>query len=104
MRTRLFPLLLALPLAGSVWAADSNLPVEPKQRLEALQHALVSAAMGGQTRVRNAAWIDSTGKLHENTRITSDMKVRNIKLTRAITRPSDGNRWEDFVRDSEMLP
>lgn len=85
MRTRLLPLLLALPLAGSVWAADSHLPVEPKQRLEALQHALVSAAMEGQTRVRNAAWIDSTGKLHENTRITSDMKVRNMRVLNYLT-------------------
>ena len=83
MRTRLFSLLLALPLAGAVTtarAADSLLPAEPKKRLEALQHALVSAAMEGQTRVRNAAWVDDSGKLHENTRITSDMKVRNMRV------------------------
>ena len=88
MRTRLFSLLLALPLAGAVTtarAADSLLPAEPKKRLEALQHALVSAAMEGQTRVRNAAWVDDSGKLHENTRITSDMKVRNMRVLNYLT-------------------
>lgn len=88
MRTRLFSLMLALPLAGAVttaWPADSLLPTEPKKRLEALQHALVSAAMEGQTRVRNAAWVDDNGKLYENTRITSDMKVRNMRVLNYLT-------------------
>lgn len=88
MRARLTSLLLALPLAGaagSAFAADTALPAEPKKRLEALQHALVGAAMEGQTRVRNAAWIDSSGKLHENTRITSDMKVRNLRVLNYLT-------------------
>lgn len=88
MRARLSSLLLALPLAGAVtsaFPADTTLPSEPKKRLEALQHALVGAAMEGQTRVRNAAWVDSTGKLHENTRITSDMKVRNVRVLNYLT-------------------
>jgi hypothetical protein len=88
MRPRLLSMLIALPLAGAVttaWPADSVLPTEPKKRLEALQHALISAAMEGQTRVRNAAWIDSTGKMHENTRITSEMKVRNVRVLNYLT-------------------
>ncbi len=88
MRARLTSLLLALPLAGAVtsaFPADTTLPAEPKKRLEALQHALVGAAMEGQTRVRNAAWIDSSGKLHENTRITSDMKLRNVRVLNYLT-------------------
>ena len=92
MRPRLRSLLLALPLAlplaglmDASLAADLPLPSDPKQRLEALQHALVNAAMEGQTRVRNAAWVDSTGKLHENTRITSDMKVRNVRVLNYLT-------------------
>ena len=88
MRARLRSLLLALPLAGvavPAFAADTTLPAEPKKRLEALQHALVGAAMEGQTRVRNAAWIDDSGKLHENTRITSDMKVRNVRVLNYLT-------------------
>lgn len=88
MRARLSSLLLALPLAGVVLpalAADTTLPAEPKKRLEALQHALVGAAMEGQTRVRNAAWIDDSGTLHENTRITSDMKVRNVRVLNYLT-------------------
>ncbi len=80
---RLLPLLLALPLACAVipsFADTSGLPTDPRKRLEALQHALVAAAMDTQTRVRTAAWVDSTGKLHENTRITSDMKVRGVRV------------------------
>ena len=80
---RLLPLLLALPLACAAipsFADTSGLPTEPRKRLEALQHALVAAAMDSQTRVRTAAWVDSTGKLHENTRITSDMKVRGVRV------------------------
>lgn len=88
MRAPRLSLMLALPLAiamGAAGAADSSLPAEPKQRLQALQHALVNAAMEGQTRVRNAAWIDGSGKLHENTRITSDMTVRNLRVLDYLT-------------------
>ena len=80
---RLLPLLLALPLVCAAipsLADTSGLPTDPRKRLEALQHALVAAAMDSQTRVRTAAWVDSTGKLHENTRITSDMKVRGVRV------------------------
>ncbi len=88
MRAPLLSLMLALPFAvaaTAAGAADSSLPAEPKQRLQALQHALVNAAMEGQTRVRNAAWIDSSGKLHENTRLTSNMKVRNVRVLNYLT-------------------
>lgn len=83
MCMRLRSLLLAVPLAGffnAGWAAEQTLPSDPKQRLEALQQALVTAAMEGQTRVQNAAWVDQAGQLHENTRITSDMKVSNLRV------------------------
>ncbi len=93
MRTRLLSLLAAvqaLALTGAMLPATagdvvSNLPTEPKKRLEAIQHALVNAAMEGNTRVRNAAWVDSTGRLHENTRITSDMKLRNVRVLNYLT-------------------
>jgi len=80
---RLLPLLAALPLAGallSAHAGDTPLPTDPRKRLEALQNALVRAAMDGQTRVHTAAWVDSNGKLHENVRINSDMKVRGVRV------------------------
>ncbi len=89
MRTRLLPLLIASSMLGTLPASAgdvvSNLPTEPKKRLEAIQHALVSAAMEGNTRVRNAAWVDSNGRLHENTRITSDMKLRNVRVLNYLT-------------------
>lgn len=83
MRAQLLSLVLMLPLAAV--AADSGLPADLQQRLQALQHALVNAAMAGQTRVRNAAWIDSSGRLHENTRITSDLKLRNLRVLEYLT-------------------
>ena len=90
MRTRLLPLLIATTVLGTTLPATagdvvSNLPTEPKKRLEAIQHALVNAAMEGNTRVRNAAWVDSNGRLHENTRITSDMKLRNVRVLNYLT-------------------
>jgi hypothetical protein len=81
--SRFLPLLLALPLAGalvSAYAGDTPLPTDPRKRLVALQNALVKAAMDGQTRVHTAAWVDNTGKLHENTRISSDMKVSGVRV------------------------
>ena len=53
MRLRLLSMLIALPLAGAVttaWPADSVLPTEPKKRLEALQHALISACWSASRR------------------------------------------------------
>ena len=90
MRTRLIPLLIASAMLGTLLPASagdvvSNLPTEPKKRLEAIQHALVNAAMEGNTRVRNAAWVDGNGRLHENTRITSDMKLRNVRVLNYLT-------------------
>ena len=83
LRPCLRPLLLALPLAGALvcaHAGDTPLPTDPRKRLEALQNALVKAAMDGQTRVHTAAWVDNNGKLHENVRINSDMKVRGVRV------------------------
>ncbi len=80
---RCLALLLALPLAGALvpaYAGDTSLPTDPRKRLEALQNALVKAAMDGQTRVHTAAWVDNNGKLHENVRINSDMKVRGVRV------------------------
>ncbi len=113
MRTpRLVHLACALAVAGAALPAaggEAPLPSEPRQRLEALQHALVKAAMAGQTRVRSAAFIDSSGRLHETTQISSDMQVRGVRVlsyledegrpsaaitaeARAITRPDEACR------------
>ena len=81
---RFLPVLLSLSLGSAslsaAFAAEPPLPADPRKRLEALQHALIDAAMASQTRVRSAAWVDNSGQLHENTRITSDMKVRGVRL------------------------
>ena len=80
---RILPLFLSASLASIALcasAAEQSLPTEPRKRLEALQHSLIDAAMASRTQVRTAAWVDSTGQLHENTRITSDMKVRSVRV------------------------
>ncbi len=80
---RILPLLLSASLASIALcasAAEQSLPTEPRKRLEALQHSLIDAAMASRTQVRTAAWVDNTGQLHENTRITSDMKVRSVRM------------------------
>ena len=80
---RILPLFLSASLASIALcasAAEQSLPTEPRKRLEALQHSLIDAAMASRTQVRTAAWVDITGQLHENTRITSDMKVRSVRV------------------------
>ena len=62
--TRLIPALLAVSLMAAglpVMAAEPPLPADPVKRLQALQNALINAAMDSQTRVRSAAWIDGSG-------------------------------------------
>mgnify|MGYP001246509813 FL=1 len=73
--------------------AEEDLPIEPKQRLLALQNALIKTAMESQTRVKSAAWMDSSGKLHENTRITSDMEVSGVRVL-SYLQSKNGNSAE----------
>ena len=98
---RFLPVLLSLSLAGaslSAFAAEPPLPTDPRKRLEALQHALIDAAMASQTRVRSAAWVDNSGQLHENTRITSDMKVRGVRVLTHLQ--NEGGMAGAIVSDS----
>jgi len=96
-------LLLALSVTGSALAAEPALPTDPRQRLEALQHALVKAAMAGQTRVRSAAYIDSSGALHETTRITSDMKVRGVRVL-SYLEDEGGSSASIFAESKAVTP
>lgn len=52
----------------------------PSQQLDAIRNGLVDSALEGPTRVQSAAWIDSEGVLHENTRIRSDVEIRGFRM------------------------
>lgn len=98
---RTLPLFLSASLASIALcasAAEQSLPTEPRKRLEALQHSLIDAAMASRTQVRTAAWVDSTGQLHENTRITSDMKVRSVRVLPYAQ--NEANNTTLFVADN----
>jgi len=99
---RLLPMLLAGAVV-SAHAGDTPLPTDPRKRLEALQNALVKAAMDGQTRVQTAAWVDSSGKLHENVRINSDMKVRGVRVLNYL-QAEDGPSAAIIAQGKGVMP
>lgn len=49
-------------------------------RLEAIQNALVATALAAPSRVRANAWVDESGTLRENTQVTSDVRVRGVRV------------------------
>ena len=76
-----FFLLIALACKGAVSADNiGSTTAHSEQRIEALRNALINRAMQAPTRIKSSAWIDQSGRLQESTRITSDMKVRGIRL------------------------
>jgi hypothetical protein len=56
--------------------------LNPEQRLQAIRQALVEAAMKSNTRVSATSWMDSTGALRELNRFSSEIKVRDLQVTR----------------------
>lgn len=46
---------------------------DAEKKLETIRQTLVSRALRTQARVKASAWLDGSGALHENTRITSDV-------------------------------
>lgn len=84
LRLRLALLLsvLAMPATAADYPPRDAAQSNPAwlEKLEAIRGALVDAAIGKQARVRNVMWIDETGQLHENTHVTSEMRVRAIRV------------------------
>ena len=71
--------LLALCcLPSALLAAD----LTPEQRLQAIRQALVEAAMKSSTRVSASSWMDTQGALREYNRFSSEVKVRDLQVTR----------------------
>ncbi len=70
-----------LSLAGvnfSLVAADFS----AEDRLKAIRSAMVEAAMKSNTRVSATSWMDSGGQLHELNRFSSEIKLRDLQVTR----------------------
>ena len=51
----------------------ANVKNDAEKKLESIRQTLVSRALRTQARVKASAWLDGSGALHENTRITSDV-------------------------------
>ncbi len=74
--------LLSFVFSGQVFSQttiNESEVVSPKpkndaeEKLETIRQTLVSEALKIQARVKASAWLDKSGALHENTRITSDV-------------------------------
>lgn len=53
---------------------------EAQVEIKAIRKALVDEALDGPTRVRAWAWVDGNGALHERNEVTSDMRVRGVRV------------------------
>lgn len=52
----------------------------PEQRLIAIKQALLDLALGSEIKLASAAYIDSRGVLHESSLLTSDARVRGVRV------------------------
>ncbi len=66
---------------GNASAPAASPASTPQARLDAIREALAGVAMQAPTRVRANAWVDQRGALHENTRVTSDVQLRGVRVT-----------------------
>ena len=79
----LLRLLCGLVLAvGALHTAAKAAELNPEQRLQAIRQALVEAAMKSNTRVSATSWMDTNGALRELNRFSSEIKVRDLQVTR----------------------
>jgi hypothetical protein len=74
-------LLLVLASAAANADASGRAAAETAEaRIEAIRNALVDRALQSEVRVRGMSWIDESGRLREHTLISSDLKVRGIRV------------------------
>ena len=74
-------IFLALASAATTASAEGLEPAENvEERIEAIRNALVNRALQSKVHVRGVSWIDESGRLREHTLITSDLKVRGIRI------------------------
>ncbi len=70
--------LILCCIPSALFAAD----LTAEQRLQAIRQALVEAAMKSNTRVSATSWMDTNGALREYNRFSSEIKVRELQVTR----------------------
>lgn len=74
-------IFLALASAASAADVGGNEAAENTEaRIEAIRNALLNRALQSEVRVRGMSWVDESGRLREHTLITSDLKVRGIRI------------------------
>jgi hypothetical protein len=76
---------------------------EEEARLKAIREALVLAAAQGPTRVVADAWLDDKGALREDTRMTSEVRVRGVRV-RSYLQGNDQRRWQAEVDAAAIDP
>lgn len=88
-----FALLAWLVLAALPAPARAAEPAVParslsaEERLDAIRHGLVQAALEGATRVESVAWLDSQGRLQESSSFRSGMQVRGVQVLSYLRDP-----------------
>ena len=74
-------IFLALASAtASADAGDVDAGESAELRIEAIRNALINRALQSEVRVRGMSWVDESGRLREHSLITSDLKVRGIRI------------------------
>lgn len=76
------------PAPASPIPAPTAFPVVPdvrltdpaEARLRALRNALSAATLKAPLAVRSTAWVDESGRLHENTRVESGIQMRGVRV------------------------
>ncbi len=56
--------------------------------LEAIRQALVETTVAAPVRVQSFGWIDSQGRLHEESQFTSDARVRGVRVQAYLEDPA----------------
>ena len=70
----------ARPVAASGASAAIPATDHAEARLRALRNALSAATLKAPLAVRSTAWVDESGRLHENTRVESGVQLRGVRV------------------------
>ena len=74
------PISLANAQQGKHSPAQTPPTDSPDEELRAIRQALIDKALEGPTRVRAWAWVDQDGALRERNEMTSDLRVRGVRV------------------------
>ena len=72
--------LVLASAAATATAGDVDSSESAEVRIEAIRNALINRALQSEVRVRGMSWVDESGRLREHSLITSDLKVRGIRI------------------------